>query len=288
VATVQKAFGNDWHKFVKLFPEWTKDLQSKNATELEALLGEDFGDSASSYSKVVCDFLKAKSAHAADSATPMLEQFKNAGIAAREQVAGYDNLWYGEDDQQRPVVIKLVDADDRELKNALFIAKNKVPNTVPSRVHKVGDQCALIMPRFDKTLDRAKEQHNKESVERGVSETADALARIHELGFVHMDVKAENIFIAEDGKRLLGDFGTRVGDAPTSCTERLVPQGIEIVAEPNLDDEMLLTTAALLLEQCRDDGESALGYRPAKEARDAVFAHVKIRRSNDRSQQRQR
>ncbi|HTW88437.1 MAG TPA: protein kinase family protein [Candidatus Binataceae bacterium] len=42
---------------------------------------------------------------------------------------------------------------------------------------------------------------------KAFSSIVDAVAEIHNEGYVHRDIKAENVFIAADGRLVLGDFG---------------------------------------------------------------------------------
>ncbi|HII71936.1 TPA: protein kinase [Candidatus Woesearchaeota archaeon] len=52
------------------------------------------------------------------------------------------------------------------------------------------------------------ETHLDADFERTIRDTLNGLAEIHRLGRVHRDIKPANIFVAEDGRTVVGDFGT--------------------------------------------------------------------------------
>jgi alpha-tubulin suppressor-like RCC1 family protein/tRNA A-37 threonylcarbamoyl transferase component Bud32 len=119
------------------------------------------------------------------------------------------------------VAIKLIRAkylEDEEAmarfaREARFVASLAHPNVVG--VHRVLDLgpsgIALVMTHVNgRTLKQVIHDERPlapEFVVRVLREVASALSAAHVMGIVHRDVKPENIFITEDGRALLADFG---------------------------------------------------------------------------------
>jgi serine/threonine protein kinase/alpha-tubulin suppressor-like RCC1 family protein len=119
------------------------------------------------------------------------------------------------------VAIKLVRAkylqDDEALarfaREARFVAQLDHPNIVP--LHAVLDLgsagIALVMGhiagRTLKQLIHDEGRLSTDRVERVIRDVASALGAAHAMGIVHRDVKPENIFVDDDGRALLADFG---------------------------------------------------------------------------------
>src|SRR6478752_9697915 len=119
------------------------------------------------------------------------------------------------------VAIKLIRAkylEDEEAmarfaREARFVASLAHPNVVG--VHRVLDLgpsgIALVMTHVNgRTLKQVildERPLAPEFVVRVLREVASALSAAHVMGIIHRDVKPENIFITDDGRALLADFG---------------------------------------------------------------------------------
>jgi serine/threonine protein kinase len=225
------------------------------------------------------------------------DKIKDAvGITLSTTSESHGTLHFGQYSDGRKVAVKITRAKT-EISNAQIVrekfsdARNIVPYLDVVVLEGVGDDLnradsvALVMPLMDTTLAEASRQSAFETVniEEGAAGIIEALDQIHRAGYVHMDVKASNIFVLDGGRRwLLGDFGslTKIGGEPTSCTDRYLPQGVDIVADPAVDFEMLRTTLALLVAAKDMGGDTAeamkaadkeLGYRPLPQVRDDML-----------------
>lgn len=122
------------------------------------------------------------------------------------------------------------------------------------RAHcKVGENNVLVMPWYHGSLNKHPSRCLNWIADEG-TKLLDALRYLHdEKNFVHMDVKAMNVFVDKDGHWLLGDFGSckPVGEIITSCTSLFYfedPNGS--VAHPKYDYFMFLVM--LLIEALPD------------------------------------
>ena len=138
------------------------------------------------------------------------------------------------------VAIKLIHAryaDDSEAvarfaREARFIAQLDHPNVV--RVHAVLDLgeggLALVMAHVPgRTLKQLIHETGPiapERAERIMRDVASALGAAHARGIVHRDVKPENIFIDDDGRALLADFG--VARSMSAEAQQLTMHGVAI------------------------------------------------------------
>jgi alpha-tubulin suppressor-like RCC1 family protein len=138
------------------------------------------------------------------------------------------------------VAIKLIHAryaEDAEAvarfaREARFVAELDHPNIV--RVHEVlhlGDGgIALVMAHVaGRTLKQrigADGPLSPADADRVVRDVAAALGAAHARGIVHRDVKPENVFIDQDGRALLADFG--VARSMSAETQQLTMHGVAI------------------------------------------------------------
>lgn len=138
------------------------------------------------------------------------------------------------------VAIKLIHAryaEDAEAvarfsREARFIAQLDHPNVV--RVHTVLDLgdggVALVMAHVPgRTLKQLILEGGPlapDRAERIMREMASALGAAHARGIVHRDVKPENIFIDDEGRALLADFG--VARSMSNETQQLTMHGVAI------------------------------------------------------------
>ncbi len=139
---------------------------------------------------------------------------------------GFGVVYLGLDEQlQRKVAIKVPRPqfverpEDREiyLKEARTVAGLEHPNIVP--VHEVGstpDFPIYIVSKYIVGQDLAahlkSETFNSGKAVQWMIDIADALREAHRKGFVHRDVKPQNILIDQDDRVYLVDFGLALAD----------------------------------------------------------------------------
>jgi alpha-tubulin suppressor-like RCC1 family protein/predicted Ser/Thr protein kinase len=147
---------------------------------------------------------------------------------ARERATGDD------------VAIKLVRAqfaDDDEARarlarEARFVAQLDHPNVVPVRtVLDLGDNgVALVMSHVPgRTLREILRDEGPLAPERTASvlrDVASALGAAHGMGIVHRDVKPENVFITDDERAVLADFG--IARSMSAEAQQLTMHGVAI------------------------------------------------------------
>jgi len=101
-------------------------------------------------------------------------------------------------------------AAERFQREARLLAAVSHSNVVT--IHRVGEAGGLfylVMERLEGTLAErlARGLLPASDVVRIAREVLDGLARVHDRGIVHRDIKPSNIFLRDDGRAVLGDFG---------------------------------------------------------------------------------
>ncbi|MEO6529226.1 MAG: protein kinase [Gemmatimonadaceae bacterium] len=225
----------------------------------------------------------------------ILEEIGRGGTAvvylARERATGSE------------VAIKLIRAkylEDEETlarfaREARFLAQLHHPNVVG--VHAVLDLgasgIALVMAHVKgRTLKQLiKEEHplRRDRVMGMMRDVADALAAAHAHGIVHRDVKPENIFIGEDGRALLADFGVaRSMSADTQLTMHGVAIGTPSYMAPEQIDGGELDGRADIYSLGLVTWEMFTGHRPWEgESLYAVLYHQRHHELPDVREMRQ-
>jgi serine/threonine protein kinase len=144
-------------------------------------------------------------------------------------------VWEAEDTNlHRRVALKFVKpegADDgrlrkRLLREARALAQVRHPNVVS--VYDAGeadDEVCLVLELVTGTNARAWRAAKPRTTAEIVNvwkQAAAGLAAVHKAGIVHRDIKPDNVFVSEDGRVLVGDFGLATGGAVGMTTSLTV------------------------------------------------------------------
>ncbi|KAG2424483.1 hypothetical protein HXX76_014535 [Chlamydomonas incerta] len=205
---------------------------------------------------------------------------------------GPASLLVGATNDGSPVVVKLLGGvgaagaqqpggAEAEACRALMESKPAAVPLVPARIvtfelgndhvsivgRAPGLHAAICMPRYVSSL-ASMVQLPAAAVLAGGRRMVAALEWIHDKTYIHMDVKADNIFVDPKGRWWLGDFGSAVrkGSPVTSTTTWFAPRKLlGLPAEPQYDWHML--AVALVVECNRKSWKELLvedGCSPAK------------------------
>src|SRR6476646_11726659 len=187
------------------------------------------------------------------------------------------------------VAIKLIRAKDLEDEEAMarfarearFVASLAHPNVVG--VHRVLDLgaagIALVMTHISgRTLKQVIHDERPlapEFVVRILREVASALSAAHVMGIIHRDVKPENIFINDDARALLPDFGVaRSMSGDTQLTMHGVAIGTPAYMSPEQIDGTDLDGRGDIYSLGLVGWEMLTGHRPWEgESLYAVLCH---------------
>ena len=128
-----------------------------------------------------------------------------------------------------------------------------VPQEFAHQTRKKGNFTALLCPRYLSSVARGP-QFSKAILAREARRMMEALRYIHGKGYVHMDVKADNVFFDDNSFWFLGDFGSACnmnnGDTLIRSTTEVFYHS-EILGQPALpkyDWFMLLVMLLIELE----------------------------------------
>ena len=126
----------------------------------------------------------------------------------------------------------------------------EVPVEFVSQTRQQGKFKALLMPRYVESLARSG-VYPVSLVAREASRITAALKYMHSHGYVHMDVKGDNVFVDFNGAWFLGDFGSAcgIGEPIRTSTPIYYHCGMGPVALPKYDWFMLLVLLMVELEE---------------------------------------
>ena len=131
---------------------------------------------------------------------------------------------------------------------------------------------ALLMRRYAQSLALAP-QLDLAAVRVGVVRLQGALQFMHSRGWVHMDVKSDNVVMDTFGQWLLCDIGscTRTGQPVTSYTDRFHPERLMLqAAVPGYDWDMLLVL--LLVEADKKGWQGLLSVETSRVSTQLLYA----------------
>lgn len=147
-------------------------------------------------------------------------------------------VWEAEDKQlHRRIALKWVKphaAGDKGYRTRLFrearaLAQLHHANVLAVHdVGEVGDEVYIAMELVDGTTAREwmdAERRAPDELMRVWRDAGRGIAAVHAAGMVHRDIKPENVFVAKDGRVVVGDFGLATGELGETVAVTLTQTG---------------------------------------------------------------
>jgi len=196
----------------------------------------------------------------------------NTGVTIfPEPLEGYDStssyFYRGSDGSGQPLIFKIPRAEfihEITICRELALEEKKVPGLLPISVRSIQIRAqtpheetprrtqveALVMPKMSCSLLEIGKLHSQVLLQRSEPIIA-GLNWLHGRGYVHMDVKGNNIFVAENGNWYLADFGTcvHVGERVRGTTAWCYPKLVN--GQPaQFQFDWYMLAVALLAHEC--------------------------------------
>jgi len=222
-----------------------------------------------------CSMLVAELARLAAPARSAPQRYK----VIRQLGAGAMGVvWEAEDTSlQRKVALKFVKpegVDDRALRKRLLrearaLAQVRHPNVMALYdAGETDDEVCLVLELINGTNARAWRDEAPRTTAEIVGvwkQAAAGIAAVHAAGIVHRDIKPDNVFVADDGRVLVADFGLATGDGVDSTTS-LTVSGAVIGTPLYMSPEQLQGRPATVQSDqfalCASIWEAVVGERP--------------------------
>ncbi len=187
-------------------------------------------------------------------------------------------VWEAEDTTlQRRVALKFVKpegVEDRALRKRLLrearaLAQIRHPNVMALYdAGEADDEVCLVLELITGANARAWRDAAPRTTAQILDvwkQAAAGIAAVHAAGIVHRDIKPDNVFVSEDGRVLVGDFGLATGDG-VNTTSNLTVSGAVIGTPLYMSPEQLQGRPANVMSDqfalCASIWEAVVGERP--------------------------
>lgn len=203
-------------------------------------------------------------------------------------------VWEAEDTNlKRKVALKFVrpeGADNRALRKRLLrearaLAAVRHPNVVSLfDAGEADDEVCLVLELIEGTNARVWGQTQQRRFDEVLGvwrQVAAGVAAVHRAGIIHRDIKPDNVFVADDGRVLVGDFGLATGDfgltTTTNLTESNAAIGTPLYMAPEQLSEQPASTKSDQFALCASMWEAVMGERPYRGATIAAIVEAMMR-----------